>query len=72
MFSLIGKVIVWMAVFHNVGVGHAAVGMDNKVRVGMIMTFHYGIPYCNARSNQHEYKCNQIAGAELLPHKHER
>ena len=26
MFSLIGKVIVWAAVFQNVGVGYAAVG----------------------------------------------
>lgn len=37
MFSLIGKVIVWMAVFQNVGVGYAAVGMDNKMGVGKTM-----------------------------------
>ena len=37
MFSLIGKVIVRAAVFQNVGVGYAAVSMDNKMGVGKTM-----------------------------------
>ena len=37
MFSLIGKVIVWMAVFQNVGVGYAAVGMLMAVGMGVLL-----------------------------------